>query len=87
MEWGMVNKICPQASLLAEVIACASSILGNAHSSVKSIKSTLMRSYGVPLSEGLNIESDLYNSLLHTSDRTEGLNAFNQKRRPIFTGS
>jgi methylglutaconyl-CoA hydratase len=39
-----------------------------------------------PLEEGLDLERRVYNSLLLTEDRNEGLRAFAEKRRAVFTG-
>lgn len=38
------------------------------------------------LRRGLEIEWDCYNRLLHTEDRTEGLRAFAEKRKPVYQG-
>lgn len=38
------------------------------------------------LSLGLDFERATYETLLTTRDRTEALEAFREKRRPIFTG-
>ncbi|KAK4690012.1 hypothetical protein P7C73_g125, partial [Tremellales sp. Uapishka_1] len=40
----------------------------------------------LPLDQGLDLERQIYNSLLRTEDRQEGLMAFAQKRRAIFQG-
>ena len=38
------------------------------------------------LRRGLEIEWDCYNQLLHTEDRKEGLQAFVEKRKPVYQG-
>lgn len=86
-DFGLVNKICTPENLMAEVMACAKTIIANAPLSVKAVKRTLMRSVGVPFIDGMYLESDYYNNLLHTADRAEGISAFNQKRKAVFTGN
>lgn len=38
------------------------------------------------LEEGLTLERSLYDTLLETEDRMEGLKAFREKRRAKFAG-
>jgi enoyl-CoA hydratase/carnithine racemase len=38
------------------------------------------------LDQGLRLEADLYLSLHTTLDRTEGVRAFKEKRKPRFQG-
>jgi hypothetical protein len=39
-----------------------------------------------PLEQGLDLERKVYDSLLDSSDRLEGLAAFAEKRKPKFQG-
>jgi enoyl-CoA hydratase/carnithine racemase len=39
-----------------------------------------------PLSEGLQIEAELFSRLFATSDAREGARAFLDKRKPVFRG-
>ena len=38
------------------------------------------------LADGMAIEIEAYNRLVSTADRYEGVLAFNEKRKPQFTG-
>jgi 1,4-dihydroxy-2-naphthoyl-CoA synthase len=38
------------------------------------------------ISDGLAFEIEAYNRMVPTSDRREGVNAFNEKRKPDFKG-
>jgi enoyl-CoA hydratase/carnithine racemase len=40
----------------------------------------------VGLKEGLKIEQDIFCMLFGTSDQKEGMAAFLEKRKPVFTG-
>ena len=42
--------------------------------------------YDLPLEDGLKYERHLFQSLFSTSDATEGMNAFSQKRPAKFIG-
>jgi len=87
LYFGLVNKVCTPENLMPEVMDCAKTIIANAPLSVKSVKHTITRSIGLPPIDGMYLESDYYNNLLHTSDRAEGISAFNQKRKAVFTGT
>jgi enoyl-CoA hydratase/carnithine racemase len=39
------------------------------------------------LSDALAFEIEAYNRMVPTADRREGIAAFNEKRRPVFTGA
>jgi enoyl-CoA hydratase/carnithine racemase len=38
------------------------------------------------LASGLKLEIEAYNRLVGTEDRKEGIRAFNERRKPRFTG-
>jgi enoyl-CoA hydratase/carnithine racemase len=38
------------------------------------------------LSDGLAFEIEAYNRLVSTEDRREGVQAFNERRKPVFRG-
>ena len=40
----------------------------------------------MPLAAGLNFEIEAYNRTVTTADRREGVAAFNEKRKPDFSG-
>lgn len=86
-EWGLINKVCEPESLMDEVLNCAQNIAANAPLSMCAIK--LATNHGIHLSiaEALSIESSHYKNLLTTADRFEGITAFNEKRKPVFTGT
>jgi enoyl-CoA hydratase len=84
--WGIVNKLCDSDKLMEETLACARLISKNAPLSVISIKRAATHGAHLAINEALSAESNHYNRLLHTSDRTEGINAYNEKRKPVFTG-
>ena len=84
--FGMVNKVCPGDTLLAEVRKTALRIASNAPVSVRQAKKSVERGTEVDRATGYNYEIEAYNRCVVTEDRQEGINAFNEKRKPNYKG-
>lgn len=85
-EWGMVNKICAPETLLGDVLASAARIAANAPISVRQAKKAIHNGMQTDLATGLNFEIQAYERMITTDDRREGIQAFNEKRKPNFQG-
>lgn len=85
--WGMVNRLCEPHELMPEALAVAGRIARNAPLSVRQAKKSIHQGLQMDLRSGLVLEIEAYNRLVPTADRREGVLAFNEKRRPRFTGS
>ncbi len=86
LSWGLVNALYPQESLLREVVAIASDVTANAPRSIRQAKSSVNNGLQMDLRTGLRFEIEAYNQLVFTKDRLEGINAFNERRKPDFRG-
>jgi enoyl-CoA hydratase len=86
-SWGMLNRVCLPESLMDEVLETARTIAANAPLAVKAAKQAMIHGSHLSLAAALACELSYYQSLLETKDRHEGINAFNEKRKPAFTGS
>lgn len=86
-EWGLVNAVFPQVELLSQAIDTAKIIARNAPVSVRQAKQSIHRGMQMSLRDGLSFEIEAYNRLIQLDDRHEGINAFNEKRKPDFKGS
>jgi len=84
--WGLVNKVLPQAQLLDAAFAIAGRIAGNGPIAVRQAKQAIHRGLQMSLADGLAFEIEVYNRLVPTDDRREGVLAFNEKRKPKFEG-
>jgi enoyl-CoA hydratase/carnithine racemase len=85
-EWGLINRVFPQAELLGAALATARRIAGNAPISVRQAKQSIHRGLQMSLADGLAFEIECYNRMVSTEDRHEGVRAFNEKRPPVFRG-
>ena len=86
LSYGLVNAVYPAADLLNASLASAQRIAAQAPLAVRSVKAAINHSDCSPILEGYAREVDLYNALLDTRDRVEGITAFNEKRTPQFKG-
>jgi enoyl-CoA hydratase/carnithine racemase len=85
-EWGLINRVCEPAKLLEEALATAQAIADNAPLSVRQAKKSIHYGLQMDLLTGYRFEIEAYNRLVDTSDRREGVKAFNEKRKPRFEG-
>jgi enoyl-CoA hydratase len=85
-EWGMVNAVHAPDALMPAVMEVASRIVANAPISVRQAKKSIHHGLQMDLASGLAFEVQAYERMISTEDRREGINAFNEKRKPKFTG-
>jgi len=86
LEWGVLNRVFEPGELMPAVIETAAEIARNAPLSVHQAKKSIQNGLQVDLRRGLEIEIEAYNRLVPTEDRREGIRAFLEKRKPVFTG-
>ena len=86
LEWGMVNRVLPPAELMPTVIETAGRIAANAPIATRQAKQAVHRGIGMSIWDGLAMEIEAYNRMVPTEDRREGVLAYNEKRKPKFTG-
>jgi enoyl-CoA hydratase/carnithine racemase len=86
LAWGMVNKVCPDGQLLAEVRQAALRIAANAPVSVRQAKRALDKATELDRMTGYAFEIEAYNRTVVTQDRQEGIDAFNERRKPRYKG-
>jgi len=85
-EWGIINKVVDRRNLLDEIIVCAASIAAGAPIAITQIKRSLNATMSLDIVSGYHFEIEAYNVCVNSSDRDEGIRAFNEKRRPNFRG-
>jgi enoyl-CoA hydratase len=85
-EWGFANAVFEPSALRDAAIDRAKVIAGNAPLAVRQAKQSIHRGLQMSLTDGMAFEIEAYNRLVPTSDRKEGVLAFNEQRLPRFVG-
>jgi enoyl-CoA hydratase len=82
---GLVARVVPAASLMAEAIKVAETIAAMSQPALLAAKEAVNRSFETSLAEGVRFERRVFHALFATKDRKEGMAAFIEKRPPRFT--
>jgi enoyl-CoA hydratase/carnithine racemase len=86
LEWGLVNSVVPDASLMDEARALATEIAGNAPLAVQASKRMMRQGLGEPFDEHVDRVYLQLLPLFRTKDFQEGMRSFLEKRPPTFEG-
>ena len=82
----LVSRVVPLADLIETAMAAAKKIAALSPNAVKLTKEMVNAAYETPLSQGVMLERRLFHSLFAFEDQKEGMAAFVEKRKPVFTG-
>jgi methylglutaconyl-CoA hydratase len=83
---GLVEYVVSAEILMDKVFAIAQKIARNGPIAIAQAKIAINKGLEVDLQTGLVIEQMAYERTIPTKDRLEGLNAFKEKRQPMFKG-
>jgi enoyl-CoA hydratase len=83
---GLVNRVVPAGQYLAEAKRIGTEISTKGSIALKLAKLAIERSLESGLSDGLELERELFYMLFATKDKDEGMRAFREKRKPQFAG-
>lgn len=81
---GLVARIIPAAKLMEETLAAAATIANFSLPMLMMIKESVNRAWESSLHEGLLFERRTIHAAFSMDDRKEGMEAFLQKRKPVF---
>jgi len=84
LNWGLVNKVVPAISLMQEAKDMAMSLLSKSAPILSLAKAALNNGIDASLSKGLDIEADCFSKCFDIQDQKEGMQAFLEKRKPLF---
>jgi enoyl-CoA hydratase len=80
---GLVSRVVPAERLMEEALTAAEKIASMSRPAAEMAKSAINRAFETPLSEGLELERNLFHSTFALEDRSEGMAAFIEKRKPF----
>jgi enoyl-CoA hydratase len=80
---GLVSRVVPADKLMEEAIAMAEKIAAMSRPVATMAKNAVNRAFETPLTEGLKVERDLFHATFALEDRSEGMAAFIEKRKPV----
>ena len=83
---GMIYKVCPPETLMDEATALARRLAAMPTRGLGLTKRGLNRAFANDLDAQLDFEEELQREAGRSHDYHEGVNAFLEKRKPVFTG-
>ena len=86
LELGLVTHVAPGEELMAEAEALVKKIKKAAPFGVAAAKECLYQSANMSLDAGILYERRMWGLAFGTEDKTEGIEAFFEKRPPAYTG-
>ncbi|MDP4085950.1 MAG: enoyl-CoA hydratase-related protein [Bacillota bacterium] len=85
-EIGLVNRLVEPEELLNEATKLAEAIAAKSPYGVQFSKKAVNEGMNLDLERALRLESEIFGTLFSTEDHSEGMSAFLEKRKPVFTG-
>lgn len=86
LEMGLLNYVVPREELLPKALELARRLAENGPLALRKIKEGVVRSSGLPLAQAYQVENEVSLSVMQSQDAREGPRAFQEKRKPRFTG-
>lgn len=81
---GLVSRVVALDKLMDEALSAALCICDYSQMAVMSAKESINRAFESSLSDGVMFERRMFHALFATEDQKEGMDAFVNKRKPVF---
>ena len=82
---GLVSRVVPLDKLMEEALGAALMISEFSQVATIAAKESVNRAFETGLSDGVMFERRLFHALFATADQKEGMDAFVNKRKAVFT--
>ena len=86
LEWGLVNRVVPDAALLTETHVLAAELAKGATRALAAAKRLMYAGVNESLETQIENEIRSIYEMAATDDTREAIKAFNEKRTPVFKG-
>jgi 2-(1,2-epoxy-1,2-dihydrophenyl)acetyl-CoA isomerase len=86
LEWGLVNRVVPDAELLTATHALAAELAQGATRALAAAKRLMYAGINESLETQIENEIRSIYEMASTDDTREAIKAFNEKRAPVFKG-
>jgi enoyl-CoA hydratase len=83
---GLANKVVPREKLMEEAMALANKLAAKPRVALALIKRCVDNGMNMDLASGLTLERNSFVITYASEDGREGMNAFIEKRKPVFKG-
>ena len=80
---GLVSRVVPADKLMEEALSAAEKIASMSQPAAAMAKEAVNRAFETTLTEGISVERNLFHSTFALEDRSEGMAAFIEKRKPV----
>ncbi len=87
LELGILDRLVPAEELRERTLEYAQRLAGGATKAIANIKLAVHEGLEGSLERGLARERELVRELFESNDGKEGIAAFAEKRKPVFTGT
>jgi len=87
LSLGLVNRVVPVELYLEKALELAEIIASKAPLALRQAKESVLKSFELPLEQGLAVERTNYLLLFGSDDKEEGVAAFLDKRTPTWKGT
>jgi len=84
---GLVSKVFPPEALVEEAVKTADKIASHSKITVQMCKEATNAAFELSLHEGMRFEKRIFQATFATNDRKEGMSAFIEKRKPVWSDS